>query len=69
MDFPIDILGEVTLSEQGNYRYVRRWIRGWHPSLGQLIWGITGKETVVEVGVLRPTVIYEVKSNVFPIAA
>ncbi len=52
----LEILDEIVLhsSETGTYKRVRRWIRGWHAELGSLIWGITGKETIIETDVVRP---------------
>lgn len=49
------VLDEHVLYEQGNFRYVRRWLRGRHPHLGPMMVGWSGDwETVVETGVVRP---------------
>lgn len=65
MDKPndIEILDEHIISEKGCYRFVRRWVRGWHPDLGQLTWGLAGKETVMEISVIRPTIVIEIKPD------
>lgn len=70
MNNQLEILGEHIISESGCYRFVRRWVRGWHPELGELTWGLAGKETIIETSVIRPMVAYEVKNTgdagVFP---
>jgi len=44
----IEILGEEVVNK-GNYKCVRRWLRGQHPDLGIIVRGYTGWETVQEV--------------------
>ena len=50
----IEILDEQIISQQGCFRRVRRWLRGAHPQLGVLTWGLTGIETYQEIGVITP---------------
>ena len=58
-----EVLHEQTLFRYGNFRRVRRWIRGWHPKEGTLINGWTGKETVIEQDLVRPYWIFEMKGG------
>ena len=53
-DITTRILAEEVLFEQGNYRRVRRYLAGWHPQLGVLHQGWSGRETIVEVDVIAP---------------
>lgn len=50
----IEILDEQVIYQQGSFRRVRRWLRGAHPDLGVLIWGLTGLETLQEKDVIKP---------------
>ena len=56
----MEILSEEVLHEQGCFRRVRRWLRGWHPDFGVLTWGMTGKETVAELCVVRASISLDV---------
>ena len=47
------IVGEKVLSLRDNVTTVRRYLKGWYPELGQLHWGLSGPETVVESTVVR----------------
>lgn len=42
----IEILHEQLISQNKSLRRVKRWLKGNHPGLGTLIWGLTGMETV-----------------------
>lgn len=60
------LIGEKIMSESGALRIVKRWYVGHHPELSGAILtnGWTGKETVVEMQVLKPThtfIVYEDK--------
>lgn len=57
------ILDEHVLYQQGSFKKVRRWIEGWHPHLGLLTWGITGKETIVEETVIKPQIEYHIENT------
>lgn len=50
----IEILDEHILHQQGSFLKVRMWLRGRHPNLGTIIFGLTGVETVVERDIIRP---------------
>ena len=54
-----EILSEELLAEQGNYRRVRRWLKGWR-SKGLRIMGQQGRETVVEENAVTPFETFEV---------
>lgn len=43
------ILDEKVISRHGAVVKVKRYVKGWWPELGQLHWGLSGPETVVEV--------------------
>lgn len=52
------IVGEQILYEQGCFRRIKFWIKGWvNIPNGQTIWGWSGKETVVVITQIKPTVI------------
>lgn len=51
----IEILDEWIVYSNENFKRVKRWLKGSHPSLGTLSYGFTGWETVVETSVLTPT--------------
>lgn len=44
----IEILDEVIICKSGCFERGRRWLRGRHPELGTILWGITGWETMQE---------------------
>lgn len=50
----IEILDEQVVSRNGPFVRIKRWLRGAHPELGTLMWGLTGWETLVEKDVIRP---------------
>jgi hypothetical protein len=52
----MQILDQHILYQQGSFYKVRRWVQGWHPHLGTLTWGITGKETIIETSVVKPLI-------------
>ena len=54
MEKTLEIVGEEIIHQQGCYRRLRRWVKGWHPELGQLMFGLSGPETVMEVDSIRP---------------
>jgi len=69
----IELLCEQVIEENGSFKRVKRWWRGWHPELGKLCFGWQGKETIQEIAVIKPIMIIEVKpareefkSAVFP---
>lgn len=49
-----DIVCEIIISQQGCYKRVKRWIRGYHPEKGIITFGFTGPETIVETDVITP---------------
>jgi len=51
----LEILNEEVLFTKGAYKKVRRWVKGKHPSMGIIIKGFTGFETVIEQDVIVPT--------------
>lgn len=56
----MEILDQHILHQQGSFYKVRRWVSGWHPHLGLLTWGITGKETIIETSIVKPHVEYKI---------
>ena len=50
----LPIVGEVVLHEHGSFRRIRQYIAGWHPDLGVLHFGWSGRETIVERDVISP---------------
>ena len=44
----LELLNEEVLFSKGDYKRVRRWVKGKHPNIGVIINGFTGWETVVE---------------------
>ena len=50
----LEILDEKILFKSGSFEKVKRWIKGKHPTLGQIMWGFTGWETVQEYSRIVP---------------
>lgn len=57
-----EVLDEQVLYQQGVYRRVRQYLRGWHPELGVLHMGWQGQETIVEKDMIRASVKFMVQS-------
>jgi hypothetical protein len=55
----IEILDEKILYQNGAYKRIKKWLRGIHPELGQVTWGWTGWETVIEKDVIKALHTYE----------
>ena len=49
-----ELVGERIISTSNSCRVVKRWYRGWHPEMGKLINGWSGKETEVDMVEIRP---------------
>lgn len=64
MEQKIEIVGEQVISDCGGFRRIKRWIKGWHPQLGQLTWGLTGQETIIEKDCFFPTHTFTVVENI-----
>jgi hypothetical protein len=58
-----EILSEQVIRQQGTFRLVRRYLRGWHPKIGILHFGYTGQETIEEVWAITPLVTFVVKDS------
>lgn len=50
----IEILDEQIIQKSGCFERGRRWLRGRHPKLGTIVWGLTGWETMQEFDRIRP---------------
>jgi len=59
----VEILDEEIISRRGCFKRVRRWVKGAHPSLGVIIKGFTGLETVIEQNVIVPMGRFYVMDN------
>jgi len=57
------ILSEEIIYQQGSFRRVRRYLKGWHPERGRLHSGWQGKETIEEKDVISPIKTFEVKDE------
>lgn len=51
-----EVIDEEILYQNGSFSRRRRWLRGHHPHLGVLIWGLTGPETFQEICTVKPTI-------------
>ena len=49
-----EVISEETIYQSGSFSHKRRWLRGHHPRLGVLIWGLTGPETLQEIHIVKP---------------
>lgn len=58
-----EVLDTKVVSQVGPVKHVILCIRGWHPELGKLQWGLQGQETVIETDTLTPTRVIQVNSN------
>ena len=58
-----EILNRETLYEQGVFRRVREWKRGWNKEDGLFCIGWSGKETLIERDIIRPLNIFEVSDK------
>jgi hypothetical protein len=43
------------VSPKGSLLHVKRWLKGVHPHLGKITWGLTGLETLVEKDLIKPS--------------
>lgn len=55
VEYP-EILDEQILAQNGSFKRVKRYLRGWHPDLpnARLHMGWQGRETIVEKDVITP---------------
>lgn len=63
MGVETEVLDTLVISQVGSLRHVIRCIRGWHPELGRLQWGLQGQETVIETDTLTPIKVIQVNRN------
>ncbi len=56
----LELLDEKVIFQKGSFKRVRRWYRGIHPTLGVIIKGLTGWETVADQDVITPKYYYKV---------
>jgi hypothetical protein len=59
----LELLDEKIIYQSGCFKRVRRWFRGAHPSIGVIIRGFTGVETLVEQDVIMPMGKFQVIDN------
>lgn len=59
----IEVLDEEIVYQNGPFVRIKRWLRGMHPTLGTLMRGLTGWETLVEKDVIRPTGTFYIHEN------
>lgn len=59
----IEILDEQIVYQNGPYMRVKRWLRGVHPKLGTITYGLTGWETLVEKDIIKPNRTFYVYEN------
>lgn len=57
------VISEIVISQNKSYCRVKRYIEGWYPYLGTLIFGLTGKETVIETDVIKPSLTIFIDNN------
>jgi hypothetical protein len=58
----IEVLDEKIVAQKGSLVRVKRWLRGSHPHLGAINpKGWAGIETVVEVDVIKPRTVFQVR--------
>lgn len=56
--------GEHIVFQQGSFRRVVRYLKGWHPELGVLHFGFSGPETIQEVHVVSAIRVFSVEDNI-----
>ncbi len=59
-----EVLDEQVLYQQGAYKRVRQYLRGWYPKLGVLHMGWQGQETIVERDVITASVRFRVSQGI-----
>jgi hypothetical protein len=52
------VLGEQILYQQGSFKRVKRYLKGFHPELGKLYEGLSGKETIQEKDIITPVITF-----------
>jgi hypothetical protein len=61
------VIGHQTLIRSGCYSKERYWLAGWISNLKtghcDFVYGITRKETMVTFDVIKPIVVFDVRSN------
>jgi len=58
-----EIVGTEVIAQSGCFMRVRRYYRGWHPQLGTLHFGWSGKETIEEADVIKAMGIFTVSEE------
>jgi len=56
----LEMVGEQILYSSGSFSRVRRWVKGKHPHLGRIIYGLTGWETEIDMDVIKPLRLFSV---------
>ena len=59
-----ELLSEVVLKDNGAFKKIRRYYKGWHPEIPNAVLisnGYQGKETKVEIDIIKPSKTVEVK--------
>ncbi len=56
----VEILDTQVLYQNGSFMRIRRWLKGVHPTRGQITKGYTGWETVEEIDVIKPMHVFRV---------
>lgn len=59
----LELVGQEIIHKQGSFEIVKNWYKGWHPEVGKLINGWSGKETEVETTRIMPIETFEVKED------
>lgn len=60
----LEVLDTFTIYQQGGFRRVVEYIRGWYPELGKLHIGHQGQETIIERTILTPIKTFNVTEKV-----
>jgi hypothetical protein len=59
-----EILDEQVISGNGSFSRVKRWIKGWHPEVGTLSFGLQGEETIEDKSFVKPIGTFEVHGEI-----
>lgn len=62
----LEVLDTFIVCQQGGFRCVLEYVRGWYPELGRLHVGYQGQETIIEKDILTPTRTFNVIERISP---
>ena len=57
----LEVIYEEILHSNGPFCHIRYWVKGKHPPLGKILYGLTGWETEITESVIKPKHLFVVE--------